>query len=160
MAKVQREFQIWILRWAPRIQESRKYAIQDQNKSIIKNSRPIYTKLHERRKREENVHDEYQLAKTREYQHNDSMNSDKSEANKSLYLIERKKLTKRPRTSLLKTGWLELSTGLNESKDDWIQYPTIEEDYINSYGPKRRTKIDLRGKKKLTRFESQPVFDL
>jgi len=128
-----------------------------KSKSVLKNSRPIYTKLQERRRKVEEV---YQLAQTCQHQQNESFNSNASESQESMYSHERKKLKKKSKISLIKTNKLELRTSLNESKDDWIQCPTIEEDYINSYGPKRKTKIDLKGRKKLTRFQSQPVIDL
>ena len=123
-----------------------------------KSNSTIYSKLQERRKKK--IEDAYQLAQTRQHLDTPSKNSDFSDTQESLYSIERKKMAKKSKISLLKTSCLELNTSQNESKDDWIQCPTIEEDYINSYGPKRRTKIDLRGKKKLTRFESTPVIDL
>lgn len=124
-------------------------------KSVLKSSRPIFTRLQQRR---QDTEDAYQMSKTRK-NNDSSMNSDISDSNESLYSIERKKLNKKSKISLIKTRNMDVSSSMDMS-NDWVKCPTIEEDYTSSYGPKRKTKIDLMGYKKLTRFESQPVFNL
>ena len=129
-----------------------------KNKSAIKYSRPIYERLKERNRRDEDI---YQLSKARETGEG-SLKSDRSNSSESLYSKERRKMASKSRILWIKTGHLNSSgSNLEQSVDDWIKWPTIEEDYVSSYGPKRKTKINLlAGQRKLAKICSEPTFDL
>ncbi|CAI2362465.1 unnamed protein product [Moneuplotes crassus] len=148
------------------LNKSRPKRSRSKTKSVCKNTRPIYEKLRLQNKKSEQPYYQSEtlqqnvLANTRQIEHRNSFSSDLDYSGESLFSKSKRSHAKRSKIQLLKTGCLELDTSMSESKDDWIQCPTIEEDYISSYGPKIKRKIDLGLKKKMTRFDSQPVFDL
>ena len=128
-----------------------------KNKSVLKYSRPIYERLQEKLRGD----DVYQLHKTwnRRVGSPESLRSDSEE---SLYSIERKKLASKSRVMKIKTTHLNLSgSNRDNSAEGWVKCPTIEEDYVSSTGPKRKTKINfLEGKRKMERIWSEPALNL